>query len=78
MEDDRPEIERALMQFRSALIDALADMDIHIAALEAACLETGSLTEEKLRRLKEKFRTTRERYRERLAHRIPLPHELRD
>lgn len=76
-EDDRPEIERALMNFRTALIEALTDIQVQLATVEAACLERESLTEERLRQLRAVATERRERFRERLAQRLPSPYELR-
>jgi hypothetical protein len=73
-----PEGAQALLNFRSELLKVLADIQVQLAALEAACRETKPLDESRMRKLKAEAQKQRERFHERLAELLPLPHEVRE
>jgi len=73
-----PESAQALLNFRSELLKVLADIQVQLAALEAACRETKPLNEARMRKLKGEARKQRERFLGTLAERLPHPHEVRE
>ena len=73
LHDDRPELVQALTQFRRALIEVLAGIQVEVATLEVAVREGRPWTHE----LRQEMESRRERFREALAQRLPPAHEVR-
>ena len=71
--DDRAEMVRALTQFRAALIEVLAGIQVQLATLEAALQKGTPWTRE----LRQEMEIRRERFRGELAQRLPPAHEAR-
>lgn len=72
------ELYQALTEFRRALIEALVDIQVQVAAAEAACLEKKPLTTARLRQLRATANEKRDRYRARFSGEIPLPYVFRE
>jgi hypothetical protein len=73
-----PESAQALLNFRSELLKVLADIQVKLATLEAACQEKKPVDESRMRQLTKEAQKKRERFHGKLAEILPLPHEVRE
>jgi hypothetical protein len=78
MDDSRPdEIERALDQFRVALIREFVDIHVRLAAIEQALACGQQIDASRLKALQEEVREVSYKFRDRLAERIPSGYDVR-
>lgn len=68
------ELAESLMQFRQDLLLVLADMETEITALRLAVQEKAPISEDRLKDLERETRKSRERFQNRFAEKIEMPH----
>jgi hypothetical protein len=74
---DPTELEQALKQFRTDVIEAFVSLEIEIDALRNVALEAGDIPEIHLKHLREQSQQHAHRFREKYAQLIGPAHELR-
>lgn len=75
---DSPESIQTFINFRSELLKVLADIQVQLAALEAACRETKPVDEYRMRKLKDEAEKRHRVFHDRLARLLPPLHEGRE